>query len=171
MKKPLLCLLLFAILFSKSSVSYAHPGRTDENGGHTDSSTGEYHYHHGYPAHDHYDIDGDGDIDCPYNFDNKTDNSSNYDNWHIEEESTQHSDNKENINQNNQEDHITFWEVINALLVSLLPCVAFFMFSSYFISCILFFFIGESKGCLVSVICGAVLSVIAYIWMVVNYLS
>ena len=30
-----------------------HPGRTDEDGGHTDHSTGEYHYHHGYPAHQH----------------------------------------------------------------------------------------------------------------------
>jgi hypothetical protein len=50
----------------------AHPGKTDNNGGHTDSSTGEYHYHHGYPAHDHYDMNGDGIKDCPYNFDDKT---------------------------------------------------------------------------------------------------
>ena len=56
--------------------SLAHPGRTDENGGHYDSDTEEYHYHHGYPAHDHYDMDGDGDIDCPYNFVDKTGDSS-----------------------------------------------------------------------------------------------
>ena len=31
----------------------AHPGHTDAAGGHWDSSTGEYHYHHGYPAHQH----------------------------------------------------------------------------------------------------------------------
>lgn len=37
-----------------------HPGRTDEDGGHTDHSTGEYHYHHGYPAHQH------PDGVCPY---------------------------------------------------------------------------------------------------------
>ena len=54
----------------------AHPGRTDGNGGHTDSDTGDYHYHHGYPAHDHYDIDGDGSIDCPYDFDDKTGQNS-----------------------------------------------------------------------------------------------
>ena len=47
---------------------FAHPGRTDSNGGHTDHSTGEYHYHHGQPAHEHYDIDGDGITDCPYDF-------------------------------------------------------------------------------------------------------
>lgn len=50
----------------------AHPGRTDADGGHYDSDTGEYHYHHGYPAHQHYDIDGDGKPDCPYDFDDKT---------------------------------------------------------------------------------------------------
>lgn len=54
----------------------AHPGRTDSNGGHTDHSTGEYHYHHGYSAHDHYDMDGDGVIDCPYDFDDQTDHSN-----------------------------------------------------------------------------------------------
>lgn len=31
----------------------AHSGRTDAKGGHYDRSTGEYHYHHGYPAHQH----------------------------------------------------------------------------------------------------------------------
>lgn len=54
----------------------AHPGRTDSNGGHTDHSTGEYHYHHGYSAHDHYDMDGDGVVDCPYSFDDQTDHSN-----------------------------------------------------------------------------------------------
>lgn len=56
--------------------AFAHSGKTDGKGGHTDSSTGDYHYHHGYPAHDHYDMDGDGIADCPYNFDNKTGQSS-----------------------------------------------------------------------------------------------
>lgn len=38
----------------------AHSGGTDSNGGHTNHSTGEYHYHHGYPAHQH------PDGVCPY---------------------------------------------------------------------------------------------------------
>lgn len=69
----LFCVFLFTIVAS------AHSGKTDSNGGHTDSSTGKYHYHHGYPAHNHYDMDGDGDLDCPYEFDDKTNhgNSSN----------------------------------------------------------------------------------------------
>ena len=65
-----ICVSLFAI------ESYAHPGRTDANNGHTDHSTGEYHYHHGRPAHGHYDIDGDGDIDCPYDFESTPKKSS-----------------------------------------------------------------------------------------------
>lgn len=44
----------------------AHSGRTDANGGHYNRATGEYHYHHGYPAHQH--TDGI----CPYEFDDRT---------------------------------------------------------------------------------------------------
>lgn len=49
---------------------YAHPGRTDSRGGHYNRSTGEYHYHHGYPAHQH------PDGVCPYDFDDRTGHSS-----------------------------------------------------------------------------------------------
>ena len=65
----------FALCFVCMTV-YAHSGRTDSDGGHYDQSTGEYHYHHGYPAHDHYDMDGDGIPDCPYDFEDKTGQSS-----------------------------------------------------------------------------------------------
>lgn len=61
-------LLLLPLLFA-FPVS-AHSGRTDAAGGHVDSSTGLYHYHHGYPAHQH--TNGV----CPYNFSNKTGQSS-----------------------------------------------------------------------------------------------
>ena len=64
-------------LFSLLVVTvFAHPGRTDSKGGHTNHSTGEYHYHHGYSAHDHYDMDGDGTVDCPYDFDDQTNHSN-----------------------------------------------------------------------------------------------
>ena len=74
LKKRLLTLLL--CLFLLCPYALAHGGKTDANGGHYDRSTGEYHYHHGYPAHQHYDMDGDGIIDCPYDFDDQTDHSS-----------------------------------------------------------------------------------------------
>jgi hypothetical protein len=53
-----------------SFCALAHPGRTDSKGGHTDSSTGEYHYHHGYSAHQH--TNGV----CPYDFKDKTGSNS-----------------------------------------------------------------------------------------------
>lgn len=70
-----IAVLLFTI-FSAVTV-YAHPGKTDSNGGHTDRSTGEYHYHHGYPAHNHSDLDEDGIKEyCPYNHDDATDHTN-----------------------------------------------------------------------------------------------
>ena len=62
-------ILIFILLLLLPTIS-AHPGRTDSNGGHTNHSTGEYHYHHGYEAHQH--INGT----CPFNFDDKTGQSS-----------------------------------------------------------------------------------------------
>lgn len=66
-KRILLCILCSVLLlFSMAALTaYAHPGRTDSSGGHNDHINGGYHYHHGYSAHDHYDIDGNGIIDCP----------------------------------------------------------------------------------------------------------
>ncbi len=63
---PLFLLLLLCF----PAVSAAHPGRTDADGGHYDRSTGEYHYHHGYPAHQH--TDGI----CPYDYDDQTGSNS-----------------------------------------------------------------------------------------------
>ncbi len=68
-------LLVFAICLSLSVVVFAHSGRTDSNGGHTDHGSEQYHYHHGYPAHQHSDLDGDGILDCPYLFKDKTESS------------------------------------------------------------------------------------------------
>lgn len=62
----LICLIL-AIVATVSV--FAHGGKTDEQGGHYDSDTGSYHYHHGYPAHQH--TFGR----CPYGYDDKTDHS------------------------------------------------------------------------------------------------
>jgi len=58
MKKKQICIILFIVLLS--SLAIAHSGRTDSKGGHYNRATGEYHYHHGYPAHK---ICGNN---CPY---------------------------------------------------------------------------------------------------------
>lgn len=69
MKKIKIALITIAFLLAVVPLEVnAHPGNTDDNGGHYDHDTGEYHYHHGYSAHQHYDINGDGVIDCPYNY-------------------------------------------------------------------------------------------------------
>lgn len=71
MKKTYKNIIIFIILIlSLPSIVFAHKGRTDSNGGHTDRSTGEYHYHHGYGPHQH-----PGGV-CPYDYDDKTSYSS-----------------------------------------------------------------------------------------------
>ena len=66
--KPLIVLCFTLIILLCTQVTtFAHSGRTDSDGGHTNHSTGEYHWHHGYPAHQHEDRDGDGYLEfCPY---------------------------------------------------------------------------------------------------------
>lgn len=64
---PLICLVLSLVL---SMTALAHSGGTDSKGGHRNHSTGEYHYHHGYPAHQHT-----GGV-CPYDYDDRTGENS-----------------------------------------------------------------------------------------------
>ena len=70
--KRIFCIVLSVmILFLAFAIPItAHSGKTDAVGGHYDSSTGEYHYHHGYPAHQH--TNGK----CPYDYNDKTNHSS-----------------------------------------------------------------------------------------------
>lgn len=48
------------LLLCWPTTALGHSGGTDEDGGHIDHSTGQYHFHHGYPAHQH------PDGVCPY---------------------------------------------------------------------------------------------------------
>ena len=101
--KILICCILL-VVFSAGHV-LAHPGRTDENGGHYNRSTGEYHYHHGYPEHQH--TDGI----CPYDFDDKTGESSG------SSANTQQKDNSEIIletNKNEEKEPGTIGKIIVA---------------------------------------------------------
>ncbi|MDE6477067.1 MAG: YHYH domain-containing protein, partial [Mycoplasmoidaceae bacterium] len=63
----LFVLSLTIIILTICTVAFAHSGKTDEDGGHYDNSAGEYHYHHGYPAHQH-----ENGI-CPYDYNDNTD--------------------------------------------------------------------------------------------------
>ena len=70
LKIGLVLISIVAIILGSCVVVFAHPGKTDSDGGHYDRSSGEYHYHHGYPAHQH--TNGV----CPYDFKDKTNHSS-----------------------------------------------------------------------------------------------
>ena len=64
------CAAMFIVSCSVMIPAMAHPGRTDGQGGHTNKSTGEYHYHHGYPEHQH------PNGVCPYNFYDKNEGTT-----------------------------------------------------------------------------------------------
>ena len=66
----IICIIFLSLL---NIQAFAHPGRTDSDGGHWNHSSGEYHYHHGKPAHDH--ISGR----CPYDVNEVTSSSSSID--------------------------------------------------------------------------------------------
>lgn len=68
--KRISVLLIAVLLLSLTVPAYAHPGKTDANGGHYNRSTGEYHYHHGHPEHQH-----PGGV-CPYDFKDTTGHNS-----------------------------------------------------------------------------------------------
>jgi hypothetical protein len=53
--------IFLPLVFFGVIVSFAHPGATDPQGGHTDRKTSKYHFHHGKPAHEH-----PGGV-CPFN--------------------------------------------------------------------------------------------------------
>ncbi len=55
MKKFFIAIICFVLIFNFTITTLAHGGNTDSNGGHNDNVNGGYHYHHGYPAHDHPD--------------------------------------------------------------------------------------------------------------------
>ncbi len=63
-------ILALSLLLLLSVPVSAHPDKSDiieHYGRVSDSISGSCdHYHHGYPAHFHFDTDGDGTLECPY---------------------------------------------------------------------------------------------------------
>lgn len=58
--KGLVAVLCAVAVLGSGLIAGAHSGGTDASGGHWNHKTGQYHYHHGYPAHQH-----PGGV-CPY---------------------------------------------------------------------------------------------------------
>lgn len=118
MKKLTVSLLIIAVLITLFTVAvFAHSGRTDANGGHRDSSTGQYHYHHGYPAHQH------SGGRCPYDYDDKTGSSSG--------SSGSSSNNKVDLdNDSDDEDRSSSWGWILFFLVDIAALVGAWIYKS-----------------------------------------
>ena len=86
-------LIVLIIALCISTITFAHKGRTDGNGGHYNRSTGEYHYHHGYGPHQH------PNGVCPYDTSNNEDDESDLD--AIWEENTEEDIEKVEEEENN----------------------------------------------------------------------
>lgn len=110
--KKLVCFLSIAVIMLVSVVTaFAHQGRTDGKGGHYDRDTGEYHYHHGYSAHQH-----DGGT-CPYDFDDAEENNYKFNDYSAKKYES-HSEN--NHSQSNEEwDETVFWIIVAIALIAL----------------------------------------------------
>lgn len=109
-------LITAIVLFLLSCVSsLAHSGRTDSKGGHYDRSSGEYHYHHGYSAHQH------PNGVCPY--DNEDDYTT--ESYSTKEESKYTKTGSKFLGKlsGDHEWHIS--DVIHLIIVILLPILIF----------------------------------------------
>ena len=172
MKKRIVTLSVLALIMLIASMPLsvkAHPGRTDAKGGHTNHSTGEYHYHHGYSPHDHYDMDGDGNIDCPYDFKDKTNhNSSSSVGITPNTNNTVKTVPQEYIPESNKS---SFKDIVWVIFEHLFIAIAIWLFSSYFLSYICFFIFGEGQGCSVAMIVGAVVAVFVSFGLIIDKLS
>lgn len=115
MKKGILYIVLCFVLCLFANVASAHSGKTDFNGGHYDQTFNEYHYHHGYPAHQHYDMDGDGVIDCLYGFNDNTNLNSN--SSFGSNDTTNNNSITSESNTANAKDKITFGKVVGVILL------------------------------------------------------
>lgn len=100
---------------------YSHPGDTDSSGGHRNHASGAYHYHHGYEAHVHNDIDGDGTLDCPIEFYSQADHSSG-------SNSTQTSSSSRSSKQDTSRSYPTF----SHFVIGYIACAVLFTISAIF---------------------------------------
>ena len=151
--------LLSVLLLSVTAM--AHSGRTDAKGGHTNHSTGEYHYHHGQPEHDHYDMDNDGVVDCPYTFTKNATNS--LDNSTPDETEDYETSPTDDFSPS---EDITFGRVVRAMLKSLLPAIAVGLLIVFVLSHLFVFIFGDDKGTSLALISFAIISVVAFIWFI-----
>lgn len=118
--KPIIAIVL---CLNVAVVAFAHPGRTDSSGGHYNRSTGEYHYHHGYSAHQHTDTNSDGILECPYLIDGKIVSNSGIKSGKIEV-SNGETDSKDQEAKSSKKSSKDWWKNAGVLII----CAIFFGF-------------------------------------------
>lgn len=119
--------ILITLLFIFSNLYtdiYAHSGRTDSSGGHYNSSTGEYHYHHGYSAHQH--IDGI----CPYYNKIDDDNTTNKNETASNNSSDSLNEVIEEMKKEKNEDELDWTGIICFILTIVLIGLVFYQSST-----------------------------------------
>lgn len=173
MKTKIIMLLIITCLCSLSLPASAHSGRTDSNGGHYDHSTGEYHYHHGYPEHQHYDINGDGVKDCPYLYKGGNSSETNTPTFpELPDYSWINTGNNKyttttKYHNNNSSTNFDFEEIINVILIAitLLIVVPIFLYWMYGLASLIVEFIfpnfdqGTTKSKIILILLAIVLMV------------
>lgn len=110
--KYIISVIILMFIISPTFV-YSHSGRTDGDGGHHVGGTSAYHYHHGYPAHDH--IDGV----CPYDYDNEESDSLIINDNNDDEVDEIKSSSIKSIETIKKEDNTPLWKKIMRVCVGL----------------------------------------------------
>lgn len=126
MRRAQLAIFSVILILSLVVAASAHPGRTDANGGHHVSATGEYHYHHGYPPHQH--TNGI----CPYDYvDNEEHNSTSQTTTNRGAISESESVQKEEINVGKADADKVDWKIWAALVILSVSDFVFFKLWRY----------------------------------------
>ena len=121
MRKIIILVVTILCVVMMSFSVFAHPGSLDDNGGHYDHSTGEYHYHHGYPAHSH-----EGGT-CPYDFNDKTDRSYHKSNSQKESSSSKNAKYDVYVEKNEEKQKITIGDVFLIIVCIILSIPLLFI--------------------------------------------
>lgn len=132
--KKLVCLVFVALVVALSlCTAFAHGGGTDGNGGHYDQDSGEYHYHHGYSAHQHK------NGECPYEDSRKSSEEANDDgiDWYTDDQPSGNTKNKVIFTINNLPDKFyvdydwCYLDVLHLVLTIILDVSLIFCYIQY----------------------------------------
>ena len=111
-------------------------------------------------------MDGDGDMDCPYDFKDKTSRSpGNNSKVSPNIVDTPKSDTQKS---NAKPSKTSLADIAFTIFEVLLQGIGIWFFASYFLSYIFFFLFGDDQGCSISMIVGAVIAIVVCIWLVKN---